>query len=250
MSDTPPPINAPPAGDGRTFAPRTGAFQRFMAAPIIVASLLMLATGVLAVLAWMGGTADGERLRIDLTGTCAEASTPLFHARLAEMGLGNPEVTATPSGVRIEATMPGTANDEAIHVPNLLARRGLLLAGPSDAPVFTRDDIESADIRLDESGLPYTWLDLNPKAIEALEANAQTSPEGELTLRADHIDAPPRPNSKPIVADGIRLLPGDGVTRDLMRSAADHAIVLNHGPLPCEWRVGSVTAVDPAEGDG
>jgi preprotein translocase subunit SecD len=221
-----------------------------MAAPIIVASLLMLATGTLAVLAWIGGTADGERLRIDLTGTCSEASVPLFRARVAEMGLGNPEVTTTDTGVRIKATMPGTADDEATHVPSLLARRGLLVAGPASAPVFTRADLDAADIRLDESGLPYTWIELNLRAIEALEALAEASPEGELAIRADQIDAPARPNSKPIVADGIRLLPGGGITRDLMRSAADHAIVLNHGPLPCEWRVGSVTSVDPVEGDG
>lgn len=250
MSEELPPVNAPPAGEGRTFAPRSEAFQRFMAAPLIVASILMVATATLAVLAWIGGTAEGDRLRIDLNGSCSEAALPLFQARVDEMGLGDPRVTSTTTGIRIEATMPGTSDEEADQVPTLLARRGILTAGPPDAPVFTRDDIEGAEIRLDESGLPYTWLDLTKDALTALDAAAEATPDGEMPIRVDHIDAPPRPYSKPVSEGGIRLLPGEGITRERMRAAADHAIVLTHGPLPCDWRVGAVSALDLTGGDG
>jgi hypothetical protein len=93
MSESRPPINAPPLGDGKHFAPRSEAFQRFMAAPLIVATVLMLATATLAVLAWVGGTAEGDRLRIELQGTCSEASIPMLSARMDEMGLGDPRVS-------------------------------------------------------------------------------------------------------------------------------------------------------------
>ncbi len=221
-----------------------------MAAPLIVASTLMVATATLAVLAWLGGTAEGQRLQIELNGTCSAPSIPLLKARVDEMGLGDPRITSTANGVRIEATMPGTSHEEATQVPLLLARRGQLTAGPPDAPIFSRSDIESAEIRLDESGLPYTWLTLNKRALEALSAAATAHPEDEMTLRVDHIDAPARPYSKPVTEGGIRLLPGEGITRERMRVAANHAIVLTHGPLPCDWHVGSVTALDPTEGDG
>ena len=250
MSESKPPVNAPPAGAGRTFAPRSEAFQRFMAAPLIVASILMVATATLAVLAWIGGTAEGERLQIDLNGACSQPALPLFQARVDEMGLGDPRITATASGVRIEATMPGTSDEETTQVPSLLARRGQLIAGPPEAPVFTRDDIETAEIRLDESGLPYTWLSLNKRALEALTTAAEAHPDDEMVITVDTFDAPPRPYSKPVTEGGIRLLPGEGITRERMRTAADHAIVLTHGPLPCDWHVGSVTTLDPIEGDG
>ncbi len=250
MSESRPPINAPPLGDGKHFAPRSEAFQRFMAAPLIVATVLMLATATLAVLAWVGGTAEGDRLRIELQGTCSEASIPMLSARMDEMGLGDPRVSTVAGGVVIEATMPGTTEDEHIHVPALLARRGVLTAGSADAPVFTHEDVEEAQIRLDESGLPYTWLTLSAKALEALSTAAEAHPDEDMPLLIDDIEAPPRPFGKPVVEGGIRLLPGDGVTRARMRVAADHAIVLTHGPLPCSWRVGSVTPLDRTQGDG
>ena len=260
MSESPPPeptpvhapapINAPPAGGGTHMAPRSEAFQRFMAAPLIVASVLMVATATLAVLAWIGGTADGERLQIDLQGSCAPSSLPLLAARADELGLGDPRVSEVAGGVRIEATMPGTADDEAQHVPELLARRGALTAGPPTAPIFTRDNLELAQIRLDESGLPYTWLELDDTALAALAAAAEADPDGEMALQVDHVTAPPRPFHKTVSDGGIRLLPGDGPTRDRMRVAADHAIVLTHGPLPCDWRVGSVSTVAGGEDQG
>jgi len=243
MSDAPPPINAPPTGEGTHFAPRSEAFQRFMAAPLIVATVLMVATATLAFLAWRGGTAEGERLQITLTGTCAEAALPLVQARVDEMGLGTPELTVHGSTLTVVATMPGSGDDESTHVPGVLARQGNLRAGPPGAPLFTHENIEEARIQLDESGLPYTWLDLDANTLKALEAAAEADPEGEMPIQVDHISAPPRPFNKPIVEGGIRLLPGDGVTRARMRVAADHGIVLTHGPLPCALSVGSVSAV-------
>ena len=219
-----------------------------MAAPLIVATALMLATVTLALLAWKGGTAEGARLRIELTGTCGEQAIPILVARMQEMGLGEAQATSSATGVTLVATMPGSAENEADHIPAMLARQGLLTAGPPAQPTFTGEGVEEAQIRLDESGLPYTWLTLSAPALESLKAAAAADPEGVLTLRLDAIDAPPRPHSKPINDGGIRLLPGEGITRERMQVAADHAIVLTHGPLPCPLTVGSVTEVATPSG--
>jgi len=243
MSEDPIPVNAPPAGEGQRIAPRSTAFQRYMAAPLITASILMLATLILAILAWRGGTADGERLQIELAGTCGEAALPILVARMEEMGLGQPHASISPHGVSLVATMPGSADDEASHIPSLLARQGHLRAGAEAAPIFTHEGIELAQIRLDESGLPYIWLELSPPAITALEAKAAADPDGTMPLVLDGVEAPARPFNKPVNDGGIRLLPGEGVTRSRMRIAADQAIVLTHGPLPCALSVSSVEAV-------
>jgi preprotein translocase subunit SecD len=144
--------------------------------------------------------------------------------------------------------MPGSADDEASHIPALLARQGHLRAGTEASPIFTHEGIEEAQIRLDESGLPYTWLDLNPPAITALEAQAVADPDGTMALVLDGVESPTRPFNKPVNDGGIRLLPGDGVTRSRMRIAADQAIVLTHGPLPCPLSVTSVQAVASSRG--
>ncbi len=237
------PINAPPIGHGERLAPRPAEVQRFMAAPLILASLLMLATGTLAVLSWIGGTADGDTVRMTFAGTCAAEAAPFVEARANAMGLGTPRVSVESSGLSVVAQLPGMADNERDHVPAVLARRGWFVAGPAHAPIFDRAGIDEASIRLDESGMPYTWLDLKPLALEALEAAAKADPEGEMAISLDGHTAPARPFNKPINENGIRVLPGDGLTRDRMQVAADHTIVLTHGPLPCDLQVVSVETV-------
>jgi len=245
------PVNAPPLGPTTRLAPRSEAFQRFMAAPLIVASVLMLATASLALLAWIGSTADGQRVEMVFRGDCAQSAPPVLQARAEEIGLGSPEIAvAGASELRMVATLPGQTDDESNHVPALLARPGTVLAGPSAAPVFTRDNIDSAQVRLDESGMPYTWIDLDKAALDAIATATESDPEGEMPIRIDDRDAPVRPFNKPVSDGGIRLLPGDGNTRARMRVAADDAIVLTHGPLDCSLTVVRVTPVATGENGG
>jgi hypothetical protein len=222
-----------------------------MAAPIIVASVLMLATALLAVLAWIGDTADGARVAVVFEGPCAEGAPPMLLARANEIGLGNPEVTVVgPRQVKLIADLPGRSDAEQTQVPALLIRQGHVLAGSSSDPVFTRDHIQSAQVRLDESGMPYTWLELEPPAIDALAAAAKSDPDGEMPLMIDDRSAPARPFSTTVSDGGIRLLPGEGDTRTRMRVATDDAIVLTHGPLACSLEVVSVTTVAPGVSGG
>ena len=246
-----PPVNAPPFGANTRLAPRSDAFQRFMAAPVILASVLMLATALLALLAWIGDTADGARVAVVLSGPCAEGSPPTLLARANEIGLGQPEVTVTgPQQVRLVATLPGRTEAEQTEVPALITRRGHVLAGNASAPIFTREHVELAQVRLDESGMPYTWLQLSPPALEAMAAATEADPEGEMPLQVDTRSAPARPFSTTVSDGGIRLLPGEGDTRARMRVATDDAIVLTHGPLDCSLTVDSVTTVAPSGGGG
>lgn len=241
------PINAPPIGDAR-LAPRSEAFQRFMAAPLLVATALVVATGTLLLLVWIGTDAAGERVSITLSGTCTEEAAPFIAARAEEIGLGDVQLdTATPGALQVSAVLPGLQDDEQAHVPELLARRGRLVVGPPDAPIVTEADLDFAMLRLDEQGMPYTWLAFEEAPLERLTAAVNSTPEGTIALSVDHIQAPERPNSRKVEEGGIRLLPGDGNTRTRMQAAADHTIVLTHGPLPCALTVDAVTTAASAD---
>ena len=60
--------------------PRSKAASMFMAAPIVFASILMLAIAVLAFLGWKGGTASGERVQMRFS--AVKAGFLCVHMRL------------------------------------------------------------------------------------------------------------------------------------------------------------------------
>lgn len=249
MSESPPPdrpVNAPPIGAGQMLAPRSASFQRFMALPVAFAVILMVATGVLAMLSWFGGSATGARAHMVFQGTCAAEARPLLAARAEAMGLGEPEWSLVGDRLELTATLPGL-DDDLEAVPRLLSRRGLLELRRGTTVVVSRDQVEGASIRLDEAGAAYTWIDLSSAGIEALEAALEADPEGELAVISDSTAAIPRPNSRGVADDGIRVLPVAETPGQRMRRAADLAIVLTHGPLTCDMDVVSAT---PVAGDG
>lgn len=250
MSDTRPPdrpVNAPPAGDGQAIAPRSEAFQRFMAVPLVFALILMTATGVLAALSWFGGEATGPRATIVLQGACAAEARPLVEARAAAMGVAEAQWSLVGDRLTLTATLPGLDNDlEA--VPRMLSRPGrLALRGPG-GPVIGPDQVAGAQIRLDESGVAYAWVDLTKDGVTALEAALAADPHGELAVTVDDQALLSRPNTRGVKDDGIRVLSSGKLPRDRMQAAADLSILLSHGPLPCALAVESAAPV-AAEGD-
>ncbi|MBL8616853.1 MAG: hypothetical protein JNM72_14685 [Deltaproteobacteria bacterium] len=236
----PPAPAVPPLG----LPPRSEALRRFMVAPIVVASALALATGLLVFLAWRGGTAAGPRLTVRFTTACPAAAQPVLAARADAIGLGDPIVEVEPDGLKLTATMPGLA-DDAVAVPALLARPGKFSGTAGGELIVDSSHLTGAQIRLDESGMPYTWVGLSPAGAAAVRGLATADPEGALEMALDDDRPTPRPNDIELEDEGLRIITEAGVTEQRMRTAADRAILLGTAPLPCPMQVAGTA---PAEG--
>lgn len=234
MSTSPPPHGLPP---------RSAALSRFMAAPLVLATVLMIATATLAVLAWLGGTADGDRVRLRLEGSCAAEALPIVQARAEAVGLGAPELAVADGALELTATLPGL-DDDATAIPRLLSRRGWLEVRQGTTVVLDRGAVKEASIRLDETGAAYTWVEVSPEPLAAFQAVLDADPDGELTFYLDDEVAAVRPNSRGTKDGGLRIVtPGEILPAARMKVAADTSIVLSHGPLPCALSPGVPTPV-------
>lgn len=235
-ADAPEGAPAPPPGPPLGLPPRSEAFRRFMVAPILVASALALATGLLVLLAWRGGTAAGPRLAVRFTTVCPAAAQPVLAARADAIGLGDPIVQIEPDGLTLTATMPGLA-DDAVAVPALLARPGKFTGTAGGEVIVDNSHLTGAQIRLDESGMPYTWVGLSPAGAAAVRGLATADPEGAMEMAIDADRPTPRPNDIELEDEGLRIITEVGVTELRMRVAADRAILLGTAPLPCPMQV-------------
>lgn len=240
------PLPSPPVDGGAPpgFQPRSEAFRRFMVAPIVVAGLLFAATGALVLAAWRGGTAAGDRVVMRFSGDCAAAGAPVVLARAEAIGLGEPALAVEGRVVSLTATLPGLPDDRSA-VPALLARSGRFEATGATGRVLSNAELASAQIRLDESGLPYTWIGLRPTGVEAMKALRAADPTGSMQLRIDHEQPTPRPNDIDLEDDGLRVLTSEGPTDRRMREAADRAILIEAPMLDCDLIVQDVVSANP-----
>jgi hypothetical protein len=137
--------------------------------------------------------------------------------------------------------MPGLP-DDATAMPALLTRPGRFTVNHNSAVLAENADLRMVEIRLDESGMPYTWVQLGPEAVERLRAAIAADPQGKLVLRLDDEVVSERPNTAQMTDDSLRVVTGEGMTADRMRVAADRAIVLHNGPIPCALETATVPA--------
>lgn len=241
---TDPPAATPSGGP----PPRSAAFRRFMVAPLVVAGGLVAATLALVVLAIRGGQAEGDRVDIQFD-TCA-AAAPRLAARAHAIGLGDPQAGASGGRVTLSVTLPGL-DDDRVAIPALLAAPGLFEITSEGAVLATHEDITLAQVQLDESGLPYTWIELDAEPLAAVTAAVDADPHGQLIMRLDGVVVAERPNTRDVADGGLRIVDGgELVSRDRMRRSVDRAILLSEGPLPCPTRVESVTSMATGEADG
>ena len=222
--------------------PRSKAASMFMAAPIVFASILMLAIAVLAFLAWRGGTASGARVQIRFSADCMTDAAPMILARVEELGLGAPQSQLSESALELTATLPGLENDRE-DIPRLLSQRGTLRVLDEETELATEEDIKSVSLDLDETGMPIVKVVFDPTVHQALAKHIDENPREELTIAIDKADQIVRPNSAKLGED-LRLVAQGGDTRAQMKKSADRTIVLNHGPIACEVTVESVKDVE------
>ena len=233
MSNSPEtPPAAPPETPGMGPGPRPRAVLLFMSAPMVFAFFLMGAAVLVAILGRAGTDAKGERLTLRFTGECLAAAAPIVKERVAEIGLGDPAYAEQAGALELTATLPGLPDDRTA-MPALLGRPGALAIVSQGQTLAANADLREIELRLDESGMPYTWIRLGPEAIEKLRAAIAADPQGSLRIELDGELAAERPNTALITDDTLRIVTGEGLTADRMRVAADRAILLRHGPLPC-----------------
>ncbi len=249
--DSSPAEGPPPAAADGPFTPppRPRAVLVFMSAPILFALILMVAAGGVAILGRLGGEAKGERLRFTLSGACVEAAEPLVRGRIEEIGLADVRLERQAGALVVEATMPGLPDDKTA-IPAILARPGKLELRLRGELIGGSSGLEDVAIRLDESGMPYDWVKWKPAEAAVIREAITNNPDGEVIFTLDGEELARRPNGAAMDNDDLRIVTGEGESRERMRKAADRAILLHHGPLPCALEVGAVEIVAPAPSGG
>ena len=220
--------------------PRPKAASLFMAVPIVFLGALGLAVAVLFGVTRFGDqTASGEQVSIRFGAACIDDARAQLLARAAQIGM-----PASMDGGTMTATLPDMP-DAANLIPELLVRQGRLsVVDPSGQTVFDNGHIDGVAIDLDEAGMPVTMLKLNAEARAALK-----DMDGDTDLQPE-IDGEAFPKSRVSTLQETPELSfpsGAGKTSDRMKRAADRAIILEHGPLPCRVHVTDVTVVGATE---
>ena len=216
--------------------PRPKAASLFMAVPIVFLGALGLAVAVLFGVTRFGDqTASGEQVSIGFGASCIDDARAQLLARANQIGM-----PAEMEGSTMLATLPDMP-DAANLIPELLVRQGRLsVVDTSGETVFDNGHIDAVAIDLDEAGMPVTMLKLNAEARAALK-----DMDTELDLQPE-LDGEAFPK---VSVSTLRETPelsfpsGTGKTSDRMKRAADRAIILEHGPLPCKVHVTNVAVV-------
>jgi hypothetical protein len=209
----------------------------FRGAPVILAVLFVVSIATLALLTWRGGRAGGDRVAMTFVAACpVDTWQLLVAARARDIGLGDPDVRSDGASVTLTATLPGLADDRTA-IPALLAREGKLEMRLEERVLATRSDLVSAVPSVDEAGQPYALL------VFTTDAAARIAEAGDGHDMTTLVDGEPRAawmSTDTLKTQSVRLLEGGADNRERMRRAADDAIVLSHGPLPCAVRPESV----------
>jgi hypothetical protein len=214
-----------------------------MLLPALLGIGLLVAVGGLALQMSRDGSAAGDRVAMRFQTTCAAEVGPVLMKRAHDIGLGDPTLSVEADAIVLTAALPGLGDDR-VAVPALLTRPGTLLISAKDGPVLTEVDLADASFDLDEGGTPITRLKLLPQGRLRIEAIMQADPGGALSIVVDGEALADRPNSIDLEDGQLRLPSGVGDNRLRARLAADRAISLSSGPLPCPTSLADLTAAD------
>lgn len=179
-----------------------------------------------------GRPADGDRV-VFTWSACPEAQAVVAH-RATGMGLGNPVFTSTASGFSLEARLPADP-DVAARIPITLATPATLSAHVEGTPsrvLLTNADIEGAAIRQDITLSPWTVLTLTPKGLEALRSYVREQRDGKVVYTLDGQPIGTVSNLKGAALE-VELTPSAPTEKERLHAAAERAILLDSGPLPC-----------------
>lgn len=234
--------NAPVSNYSTDGRPRTGCI--FVIIPVGFAGAILVAYLVLFGFGSMGFDARGDRVRMAYD-TCPDAR-PLIEARVDMMGLGEARTFEDGGHWVVEATLPATPAADTI--PATLARRGdfAIRAGDavSDPVVIDHGVVDKAAFSLKEMGNPLVVVTLNQEGHETLEAHMEAHNDGQISMWVDTERVVVRPNDPPFRRTQIDIRAEGPDGQDNMRRAVDWAMLMTHGPLPCEAELVGVETVE------
>lgn len=219
--------------------PRSKGAMLFMAAPIVFGGLLFLAVGILAVLVWLGDSADGERVRMKFSGECMEESISILQNRISAIGLGDVSLSSSSKGIEVVATLPRIENAKT-EIPRLLVQKGVLSVKDNNGYEQKKLEVVSASLDQDESGMPYTKLAIGKKQRAELDAIVRKDPTGFLYFYLDDQEIVKRPNHNLIRSDELRLRSLSGGKREQLKVTVDWSIILGSGSYSCSILVDEV----------
>jgi preprotein translocase subunit SecD len=202
----------------------------FMAAPVVFLGTLGVAAMALWGVTRFGSSeADGSAVTIEFSGACVERAGPMLLARAEQIGM-----PATITGSTMAATLPNMENAQTA-VPQLLIRSGTFtLLSETGEAVFNNDHIDDVAIDLDNAGMPNTLVKLDAGARSDLLSMDDSA---TLTPMVDGTQYPSTTVNHLKEDPVLTLHVGEGRTSERMKRAADLAIILAHGPLPCPLEI-------------
>jgi len=237
--DHPPPSPSDEPGepaegvDPRVAQARPGWALVILAAPIVLfAVVIVLYIGMLGL--GLQGRGAGQPVRFAVHG-CDEAVGHVVE-RLGDMGLpaevvddGGPSVVHTRRVGRpeIDRTVPAT-----------LSAPGAFELRHGDDVLATNASVVEATTRLDGMMDPWLLVRLDPEATDAVVQAVNADPSGRLTFVLDGEPVAMQPNRRDVMrgeVEGIPLADMDAATR--MASVAAWAVIIDHGPHPCDASV-------------
>jgi hypothetical protein len=217
---------------------------------LVMPIVSIIAVGIgYALLLWFGlagRPAEGTVMRITFAG-CPDAQ-PLVAARIEAMGLPDVAFGETLDGFTVDTRMP-TRDDVAEALPATLAQRGTFAIlrltedgslDPSTPPIATEANIVEASMSLSFLDTPRARVQLDEASAEALKTWMSEHPAEGLSLQVEGRQVTTRANMPPEAAGELYLDLDHATDLDRMDFAASAAIVLEHGPLPCDLEVAEV----------
>jgi hypothetical protein len=210
--------------------PRKGALLLLI--PVAMVALVFALYAVALAFGLYGRPADGERVVL-VASACPEARAVVAH-RVNAMGLGDPVFDEVPGGFQLTVTLPAEA-DVAASIPVTLATPGRLRAvreSQPDVALIENAQITGAAIRQDLTLIPWTVITLAPEGYEALLAWVREQRDGKVVWSVDGEPIGTVSNLKGAATE-VEISPALDDDRARMMRAAELAIVLDSGPLPC-----------------
>ena len=206
--------------------PRAGCW--FFGLPLIAIPTVLSGYAALVWAGYVGVPAEGDRVEMRIV-TCAEGRA-VVRARIEDIGLGDPEYTATPDGFTVVVTMPD--NDFASDIPVSLVKGGQFEILSNGQAFITNAQVESTTLRLDFTGEPSIAIQLTPEGSKTLEDTMRADPDGMVQLQVDGVGMGDRVNT-PTETRGHITLPITGPDRaSQVAAAAEFGLVMSR-PLPC-----------------
>lgn len=233
------PPSSPGAGDVR---PSGGCW--LLLVPIFFTLSIVVAYVGMAVLGWFGHPASGDVVAITFTTACDEAEA-LVRARVDGMGLGDPTYADVPGGFEVTARLP--ADDKvAAAIPATLARPGRVEIVADSGEVLVRpEQIDTAQLRLGTRG-PVVGVQLDRDATRALRSHMEAHPDGRIRVLLDGEAVDDRKNVPAEPRGNVEVIPPGKDETEMLGLAAEWALVIEHGPMPCDVAVAGVRTVEAA----